>query len=88
MHIFATCALVQPPSILLVSEILWEAEENRQRGLASGQEAAALLSEANLDLNLGDSVSFRLHARPLTRRNGVDERTGMSNFPPRLTLWF
>ena len=42
--------------MLLVSEILREAEENRQRGLASGQEAAALLSEANLDLNLGDSV--------------------------------
>ena len=43
---------------LHVAEILREAEENRQRGLASGPEAAAPLSEANADLNLGDSGSF------------------------------
>ena len=54
---------------LHVAEILREAEENRQRGLASGPEAAAPLSGANADLNLGDSGSFS--------HKGI----GMSSFP-------
>ena len=60
---------------LHVAEILREAEENRQRG--SGPEAAAPLSEANADLNLGDSRSFS------AARAAVDVQTpaGMERTP-------
>jgi hypothetical protein len=83
---------------LHVVEILREAEENRQRALAKGQEPVVPLSEANANLNLGASGSF------LTARDAIDVQTpaagmewtpgsrihkgsGMSSLSPRLALW-
>ena len=76
---------------LHVAEILREAEENRQRGLASGPEAAAPLSGANADLNLGDSGSFSTACAAVDVQTPAGmERTpgsrahkgiGMSSFP-------
>lgn len=80
---------------LHIAEILREAEENRQHGLANGQEVVVPLSEANADLNLGASGSFSTAIDVQTPAAGMEwmpgsrthKGTGMPSLSPRLALW-
>lgn len=79
---------------LHVAEILREAEEDRQRGLASGQEAVVPRPGVKKDLDLGasgsiqtvsvrDTVDAQMHAAGMEGMPGVlaHKGTGLS-FPP------
>jgi len=74
---------------LHVVEILREAEENRQRGLASGQEAPLPSSDVKTDPNLGanglTSIALThdaVEADVQTPGSRAHKGTGMSSFAP------